>query len=352
MTAQMTHRERILAAIRHEGTDRIPTDYWGVPEVTEKLMRHFHAVDMPDLARKMDIDKIILVEPELVADRPNMLGIPMKKIPLPGGSGYYEEPEFFPLAGWETIDEMEAHYTFPSTDMFDYSTIPAQCRAAEGFALEGGYISLTYFYEMLRGTEEMLVDFIANPEIAEYILFRLQEFAHDHTRKTLEAADGKIDVSQVTDDFGSQSGLLIGPEMIDRYLGAYYDQNIRMVKEHGAAVFHHDDGAIVDLMPWLTAKGIELLNPLQWHLPGWDLPALKRTYGAQLCFHGGIDNQYVLPFGTEEEVKQEVRACMDALYRDRTGYILAPCHNVQANTPLKNVLAMYQEAQEYSKKMC
>lgn len=345
----LTHKERIVRALNHQEVDRIPLDYWGVDEITAKLMEHFHARDMIQLSRAMDLDKIILVSPSLKVDRCGMLDVPMKRIPLPNGAGYYEEPEYFPLGDCETIDDVDACYTFPSTDMFDYSVIPEQCRQAEGFALEGGYISLTYFYEMIRGTENMLMDFIANPELAEYILYRLQEFSYEHTKKILEAADGKIDVSQVTDDMGSQSGLLISPSMIDDFLGKYYDDNIKLVKSFGAKVFHHNDGAMTDALPWLAQKGIEVLNPLQWHLPGWNLKQIKKDYGEQICFHGGVDNQYVLPFGTVEEVRQEVRDCMDALFSDQTGYILAPCHNVQANTSIENVLAMYDTAREYSK---
>ena len=95
--------------------------------------------------------------------------------------------------------------------------------------------------------------------------------------------------------------------------------------------------------------GVPEMNPLQWHLPGWNLAKAKGDFGDKVCFHGGVDNQEVLPFKGPEEVRKEVRACMDALYADKTGYILAPCHNVQAITPVENVLAMYDEARAYSR---
>ena len=120
-------------------------------------------------------------------------------------------------------------------------------------------------------------------------------------------------------------------------------------KGFGARVFHHDNGAMTDMLPWLMDKEIELLNPLQWYLPGWDLKALKEQYKGKLCFHGGIDNQHVLPYGTMEELKKEVHDCMDALFTDKTGYILGPCHNVQANTSVEKVLNMYKYAYDYRK---
>lgn len=164
----------------------------------------------------------------------------------------------------------------------------------------------------------------------------------------MEAGDGKIDICQVTDDFGTQSSLSMSQELIEDYLGDYYTKNIALVKSYGAHLFHHDDGAMMSLIPWPDQKGIQLLNPIQWHLPGWDLRELKEKYGQSICFHGGIDNQHVLPFGTTDDVRREVRDCMDSLYSDRTEYILAPFHNVPSNTTVENVLAMYDEAWKYS----
>lgn len=93
--------------------------------------------------------------------------------------------------------------------------------------------------------------------------------------------------------------------------------------------------------------GIDILNPVQWTCPGMDMAELKRDFGDQVCFHGAVDNQHVMPFGTPEDVRAEVRHCINALASDGTGYILAPCHNLQGHTPLANILAMYDEAWQY-----
>ena len=347
---EMTSRERVMAAINHQPTDRVPLDYWGVGEITDKLMKHFGVDDMVGLSQSLEIDMLMGVwTPMIKEGRNGEWDVENKMVPLPDGSGYYSEPVRFPIEHCETIDEIEACYEWPTTDMFDYSEIKSKAQEYrnKGFAVTGGYISLSFFYSIIRGIEQMLVDFAGDPELADYIIFKLNEFASAHTRKILEAGDGLIDISQVTDDFGSQRGLLMSQVMIESYFGKYYDSNIAMVKEFGAHVFHHDDGAVMELIPWITGKGCEILNPLQWHLPGWDLLKLKADYGDKLCFHGGIDNQLVLPFQGPEEVKAEVRACIDMLYSDNTGFILAPCHNIQAITPLENILTMYEYAREY-----
>ena len=347
---EMTPRERIISAINHEPTDRIPLDYWGVDEVTTALYKHYGAHDMLTLSQAMDLDKIMGVGAPMIAkNRLNVWNVEERQVSVHDGAGVYSEPVCFPIGDFETIDEIEANYEWPTTEMFDYSGIYQDCKRYKdaGYAIGGGYISLTYFYSCIRGIEQMLLDFAIDPELADYVLFKLNEFASAHTRKILEAGDGLIDITEVTDDFGSQHGLLMSPGMIERYLGKYFDSNIAMAKQFGAKVFHHDDGDVMELVPWIISKGCDILNPLQWHLPGWDLFKLKKDYGARLCFHGGIDNQDVLPFGSIDDIKTEVRACIDTLYSDNTGYILAPCHNIQANTPVEKVVAMYEYAKEY-----
>jgi uroporphyrinogen decarboxylase len=95
--------------------------------------------------------------------------------------------------------------------------------------------------------------------------------------------------------------------------------------------------------------GIDILNPVQHNCPGMEMDGLKADFGGNICFHGGVDNQEILPFGTPDDVRAEVRRCIDALASDGTGYILAPCHNLQAVTPVENIVAMYDEAWHYGK---
>jgi len=93
--------------------------------------------------------------------------------------------------------------------------------------------------------------------------------------------------------------------------------------------------------------GIEVLNPIQWRCGSWDLPALKAEYGDQICFHGAVDNQYTMPFGTPEDVRAEVKHLVTTLASDRTGFVLAPCHSLQPNTPVPNIIALYEAARDY-----
>jgi len=87
--------------------------------------------------------------------------------------------------------------------------------------------------------------------------------------------------------------------------------------------------------------GIDVLNPIQWRCPGMEQAGLARDFGGRVCFHGGMDNQQTLPFGSEEDVQAEVAYNLATLGSRGTGYILAPCHNIQPNTPIGNIIAMY-----------
>ena len=117
--------------------------------------------------------------------------------------------------------------------------------------------------------------------------------------------------------------------------------DVYVAHQGGAFVFHHNDGAIRAILPDMIEAGIDVLNPVQWRCKGMAREGLKRDFGDRLVFHGAMDNQYTLPFGSVEEVRQEVDDNLRLLGAGG-GYILAPCHNNQANTPVENVVAMYE----------
>jgi uroporphyrinogen decarboxylase len=212
--------------------------------------------------------------------------------------------------------------------------------------MQGGYMSIWLIYSYIRGLEQSMIDMVAYPEITDYILGKITDFYIETHTALLDATDGLVDIVQVTDDFGSQSDIMISLDMFDRFFRKHYERMIKMVKSYGCKVFHHDDGAIMKIVPYMVDMGMDILNPIQWHLPGMDLDVLKKQYGDKLCFHGAIDNQDVLPFGTVADVRKEVTTCIEKLASDGTGFILAPCHNVQVITPTENFVEMYKTVNE------
>jgi uroporphyrinogen decarboxylase len=223
-------------------------------------------------------------------------------------------------------------------------------KAIEGrktHAVACGYMAPFYYHNLLRGLEQSLVDPYENPELTHEIVRRISEFFLAFHRRMFETCEGLIDVTQVTDDLGSQTGPLIGMDLYREFYAPWHAKMIALAHEFGIKVMHHDDGSCRAFIPLLIEMGIDILNPIQWKCPGMDMNELKAEYGKRLCFHGAVENQGILPFGTPEDVRAEVRHCIDALASDGTGYVLASCHALQGNTPLENVLAMYDEARKY-----
>ncbi len=349
----MNSRERVLAAMRRQPVDRVPTDIWATSEVFEKLQRHFG--EGVDVCALLHIDGMAGVGPEYVGPPPkapagesaDMWGIRTRPVKYP--TGIYHETCFHPLAFAETIDDLDK-YTWPQTAWFDYSKMKdAAARERETKVVQCGYMAVFYMHNLLRGLEQSLIDPLENPDFTHELLTRISNFLLEDHRRRFEACEGLIDVAQVTDDYGSQNGPLISLETFREFYKPHVARFIALCKEFGILVFHHDDGAMRMFLPDLVEMGIDILNPVQWTCPGMDMAELKMEFGNRLCFHGGVENQRILPFGSPSDVREEVRHCIDALASDRTGYILAPCHNLQPVTPVENIIAMYDEAWNYGR---
>ena len=121
---------------------------------------------------------------------------------------------------------------------------------------------------------------------------------------------------------------------------------IELAHAHGAKAFHHNDGAIRPLLPELIEMGIDILNPVQWRCRGMEREGLARDFGQAVVFHGAVDNQWTLPFGTPADVRRQVAENIEILAKGK-GYIVSPCHNIQPNTSTENILALYDAVREF-----
>ena len=157
---------------------------------------------------------------------------------------------------------------------------------------------------------------------------------------------GKIDGVFVGDDFGTQQGLLISPEMWRKYVKTRYKKLISVIKSYGLKYCHHSCGGIRPIIPDLIEIGIDVLHPIQPLAAGMNNKELSREFGKELTFYGGIDEQRTLPNGSPEDVKREVRERINTLGK-YGGYIVAPSHAFQPDTPMENVIAVYEEVLGY-----
>ncbi len=339
----MTPRERWLAVLRREQPDRIPTDYWATDEATAKLMTHLGVESEPELLRRLHIDRPKTVGgryvgPPLPAGC-DVYGVPHRTVDY--GTGAYSEVAANPLAPYGSVEEIEANYTWPSPDWWDYADLPKQIEGWEDYPIRGGGSEPFLTYKALRGQEQAFMDLILHPDIVHHCLDRLFELAYQNTLRIYEAIPDRVMITYVAEDMGSQESLLFSPAQIHEFLIPRMKRMIDLAHSAGAYVFHHSDGAIRPIIPAMIAAGIDVLNPIQWRCKGMEREGLKRDFGEQLVFHGGIDNQYTLAFGTVDEVQREVEDNLRILGAGG-GYILAPCHNIQAVGPAENVVAMYE----------
>ncbi len=340
----MTPRERWLAVLNRQQPDRVPMDYWATPETTAALLKHFGCDSYFEMLDKLHVDYPVTVGPAYVGPalplHTDVFGVGYADMNY--GTGVYGEVISYPLAKFKTVQEIEANYTWPNPDWWDYSGIPAQIKGKEDHPIRGGGSEPFLKYKDLRGGEQAMIDLVENPEIVEYCMGKLFDLAYTETQRIFETIPGKVLISYVAEDMGAQTDLMFSPRHIRRFLLPGMKRMIDLIHQAGAKVFHHNDGNASRIIPDMIALGIDVLNPVQWRAAGMERETLKAKYGSQLIFHGAMDNQYTLPFGTPEEVRQEVRDNLRILGAGG-GYILAPCHNLQPITPIANILAMYDE---------
>lgn len=341
----MTPLERWLAVLRGQKPDRVPLDYWATDEATTKLMAHLGCSDREALFARLHIDGPMGLWPHYVGPRPapgeNEYGCRFAPIAYDGGM--YSECVFHPLAAYNTIDEIERNYRWPSPDWYDYSYIPALLQGVGQRPIRGGGSEPFLTYCELRGQERAYADLLENPELVEYCLDKLFDLAYTNTQRIYEAARGRVTFSYIAEDFGAQNQLLFSPAIIRRIFIPRMKRMMDLARQAGVYVFFHSDGAIRPILPDMIEAGVQILNPVQWRCAGMEREGLKRDFGDNLVFHGGMDNQQTLVFGSIDDVRREAVENL-AILGAGGGYIFAPCHNIQAVTAPENVVAMYETA--------
>jgi uroporphyrinogen decarboxylase len=333
--------------LRREKPDRVPMDYWATGEATARLQRHLGVSSWDEMLARLHIDAPFGVGGRYVGPKPregeDIWGCRYRRVDY--GSGAYDECIYHPLARFSSVEEIEAGYTWPSPDWWDYSHLKDEVKGREDRPIRGGGSEPFLQYCSLRGQEQAYMDLALNPEMVHYCLDKLFGLAYEGTRRIFEAIPGKVLFSYVAEDLGSQEGLLFSPEHIREFLLPRMKRMMDLVHSAGAYVFTHSDGAIREIIPELLAIGMDILNPIQWRCRGMEREGLKRDFGDRLVFHGGMDNQQTLPFGSVEDVRREVLDNLRIL-GSGGGYILAPCHNIQAVSPPENIVAMYEAGYE------
>lgn len=355
----MNAYERVKATVDHQTPDRVPCDFSAESQVVQRLYDYFGIDSMKELLDILQIDRRTVgpryIGPPLRTfsdggyERICSGGPVYKNITMPNGERA-EAIVHFPWSDVNKADDLQGRYGWNGhIDWWDFSVIPEQIDVLEEegpywIAAHGDPSGLQHLC-MWVGDERFYLLLAMDEDLAMAMIEQHNKYRLEHALKTLEAGGGRIHELHGGGDYGGQHHLLISKDMFRRYFKGLYMDFYKTIKEHfDVEIFFHTDGAVSELIPELIEVGVTILDPIQVSADGMEMEALKRKYGDALTFHGAIDVQQLLPVASEEEVRQEVRRAISIL-GENGGYILAPTHNIQPDTPLENILAIYEEAQ-------
>ena len=375
---RLTHRERVLRSLRHEEPDRVPFDLGGTSNSTihieayQGLKAHF-GIEAEDTFLNTWLQSVVVHEPILQAldidfrcvaygpsdSKPEIevgedglqdeWGVLRRK---PPGSFYYDlvKP---PLAGPITIHDI---VNYPWPDPCD----PGHTRGLRDRALAyrqntdyaivlrlpSVFVHTTQF---LRGFEDWFLDVGGDRRLAGALFDATVERTSALAEEILKAAGDLADVVVTSDDLGYQRSPLISPELYRSLFKPRHKKYFETVKKHTGAFLHfHCCGSIHALLDDLIDIGVDAIHPVQVAANGMDSGILGPRFGDRLSFWGAVDTQRVLPNGTPEEVRTEVRRRVEDL-APGGGYILGAVHNIQPGVPVENIIAMYEAGEEYGR---
>jgi len=377
MPGEMTHRERVRRAIRREETDRVPIDLgstlattltvgaqerlrleFGLPEATPRILSRRSGTVIPDEAilERFDIDTraLLLGTPERRPDREisatafiDEWGVTWSK---PEGGHYINTAGPFHHLDEPSARDVERHDWPEPDDPGRYRGLRERARALSeqtDYAIVLGLgVGPVHQCQFLRGYAEWLEDLIARPAFAQALIERVTDIWTAIARRALEETADYVDVVMFGDDVGTQKSPLVRPELYRAVIKPCHKRMAEVVKSFGKPLLYHTCGSVYALIPDLIEAGVDILNPIQVSAAHMDTRRLKSEFGGELAFWGAIDNQGLLPRGTPGEVRAEVRRRIRDL-APGGGYVLAAAHNIQADVPPENVIAMFEEAREF-----
>lgn len=379
----MDRKQRLSNTINHKKADRQACSYEATFEVTEELINYFEIDKRKDISissdsgsnqptvgnreSKFGLEHEIELQKTLGVDQSivicpvnskkaigNWWGLPLLSRRKDGtilGAwnivfqewkypyGTYVEIHSSPLVE-ATIDGI-LKVEPPSLDLWDFGAYRNVLKNYKDFFVWMNMNGCFDFARFQRGSEQFFMDLALEPKKAEILLDKVNDLAIRFFEKAMTKVKGLVDGVYLGDDFGTQSGLAISPEMWRKYIRPRYKKLISVIKSYGLKYCHHSCGGIKPIIPDMIEIGVDVLNPIQPLATGMEPEALGKEFGKDLTFYGGIDEQRTLPKGTIEDVKKEV------IHRIKTlgkygGYIVAPSHAFQPDTPIKNVIAVYE----------
>jgi len=349
----MTPRDRVLTAFHHREPDRVPLDYSANAEIDHALKRHY-GLDQDAseaLAEKLGSDfrgcYAGYAGPPLhdaPADmRVDEWGAQMRWIEHAAG-GYWDFCDW-PLAGSITADQVD-RWPMPSPDDYDYDAMQAYCAAHADYPIVLGGAGVSCIINrigQLRGMIDTLCDVTTQDPVGMRLVDRLHEIDLETARRALAAVGDHVQIFSMGEDLGTQRGPIIAPETFREVIRPRTQRFIDEAKRYDLLVMFHTCGSSSWAFDDLADMGVDIIDTLQPETAHMDPAYLKDTFGHKLAFHGMVSTAGVLAFGTADQVRDEVERLL-GIMMPGGGFALAPTHLIQSNSPVENVVAMYDTA--------
>lgn len=344
---QMTSRERVLATFEHAEPDRVPCWCGASVEFWEKAKRQLKLDDEGLRIRFGDDFRRIMAKyagPEVSlcegATSRTVFGIERY------GLGY-GQPMNHPLAN-ATIKQVH-NYSWPEPEWMDVSKIIAEAEAyKDEYAILGGDWSPFWHDAIdLLGMENLYMKMYDEPELVDAVMQCIIDYYVTVNQRIFDAAAKQLDIFFIGNDFGSQTGPLLGSELFKRFVLPHLKRLIELGHSYNLKVQLHCCGGFAPLIPLLIEADLDALHAIQPFCCGMDLKELKSNFGDKIVFNGAIDSHRVLLEGTPETVNVETRKVLDIMMPGG-GYVAGASHDaILEETPVENVLAMFDTIREY-----
>lgn len=328
----MEPRQRVIRTLNHQETDIVPYSLDLTDEVYARLVDYYGDQDFyhktgTHLAQERNESFRTVNKTDFY----DMFGVLWSK-EQQGDFGIVKESIFkSPQLG---------NYTFPE---LDYELIAQKCMRLEAqpdkFRM---YIIGFSLYERawtMRGIPEMLMDFLTEKAFANELLDKIVEY---NLKVIDEVAKYDVDCIFFGDDWGQQKGLIMGEKIWREFIKPRLKQQYEYVKSKGMYVAQHSCGDVSDIFGDLVDIGMDIYNTFQPEI--YDVEEMKRDYGQDVTFYGGVSTQQVLPFGTSNEVRQQTHYLIDVVGKGG-GYICAPTHSIPSDVPTENIIAFLDTVQ-------
>ena len=348
-------RERVSRSLKHQTSDRVPFDFWGVPETWASLMDFLGLEQGHDLMDLLGVDCRIIT-PDYIGPEPEKnedgtfysIWGSLRKI-VDNGYSRYEEYAGFPLADMKTPAEVEQWEKWPDRSWWDWDSFKTKVERANRKAPYHIRYDIGGIFESawgLYGLDKFLMGLYETPNLVCTIMdCYTQRFIHNF-KALMEKAEDLVDMVYTYDDVAVQDGLMMSPDMWRKYILPFHQRLNKVIRQYDVKLMYHSCGAVKELIPaFIEELDIDVLNPLQPRAKGMDMAYIKKTYGDRLCFHGGGDLQQTLPYGTVNDVEKEISYLCKTLGKGG-GYICASAHYIQADVPVRNILALYGQERQ------